>query len=636
MQQSPFRSLVMQLESGEISRREFLTRSAGLGVGVGSALFIANNVGATGTMRNGFAMYPRLQGTPEGSPDAAVGDTRPTVGMEGKTRGQDGELKIIQWQAITALFRHKSGGYKDVVAADMVNEPLLRNMEDGTIIPNLVTQVPSVETGTLEEDFSALTFNLKEGVLWSDGTPFTANDVRFTWQWITNPANGANTYDTWLPISDVEVVDDLTARVTFSNPSPAWFDPFCGHRGHIIPAHFWDNNFDHEDPTILNDAFLLGPLGTGPFVVDQFDVGDQVTFIANENYREENKPAFSNIVIKGGGDPASAARAVFQTGEYDFGWNIQIEPALVDELVNDDSAGFLVGDPGTNVERMTIQFADPHTEVDGQRAQKDTPNPVMGDKAVRQAMNLCVPRQLIAEEFYGLGQPATANILDGLESFSSTNTSWEFNTAKAAEILEEAGWVLNGDVREKDGVRLRILLATTVNAVRQKCQAVIQQAAKEAGIDVQLEQIDAGIFFDGAAGNDQNLTHHYWDMGMWATNATSILPITYLEGWTMGEDGDNIPQAENSFVGGNISRYQNPDYDAAFFTFNDMRSIEEAFELLIELNDILIEDVAVIPMVIRAGDTYGISRRLVPDNIAIGPGFELTYWNVANWNWAEA
>ena len=260
----------------------------------------------------------------------------------------------------------------------------------------------------------------------------------------------------------------------------------------------------------------------------------------------------------------------------------------------------------------------------------------MGDLAVRQAMNLCVPRQLISEEFYGLNQPPTANILDGLESFSSTNTSWEFDTAKAAEILEEAGWTLNGDYREKDGVKLRVLLATTVNAVRQKCQAVIQQAAKEAGIEVQLEQIDAGIFFDGAAGNDQNLTHHYWDMGMWATNATSILPITYLEGWTMGVDGENIPQAENLFVGGNISRYQNPEYDAAFATFNDMRSLDEAFELLIELNDILINDVAVIPMVIRAGDTYGISRRLVPDNIAIGPGFELTYWNVANWNLAQA
>jgi peptide/nickel transport system substrate-binding protein len=119
---------------------------------------------------------------------------------------------------------------------------------------------------------------------------------------------------------------------------------------------------------------------------------------------------------------------------------------------------------------------------------------------------------------------------------------------------------------------------------------------------------------------------------MWATNATSILPITYLEGWTSGVDGDNLPQKENDWVGGNISRWVSPEYDALFASFNDMRSIEEASDLLIQLNDMLIEDVAVIPMVIRAGDTYAISRSLVAENVAIGPGFELTYWNIANWN----
>ncbi len=632
MPQSRFGSLCIALENGELDRRTFLSRAAALGVTAGMATFAANAMSAKAagqTMRNGFAMYPSLQATPSASPVAGAGDTRPTVGMEGKTRGQDGELKILQWQAITALFRHKSGGYKDVVAADIVNEPLLRNMEDGSLIPNLAAEVPSVENGQLAKDFSSVTFKLKEGVLWSDGTPFTANDVRFTWQWITDPANGANTYDTWLPISDVEVVDDLTAKVSFSSASPAWFDPFTGHRGHIIPAHYWDN-----DPTntAKNDEFMVKPLGTGPFVLESFDINDQATFIANENYREPNKPAFAKVNIKGGGDPAAAARAVLQTGEYDFGWNVQIEPALVNELVNDNSAGFLEAQPGTNVERMTIQFADPHTEVNGQRAQKDTPNPVMGDKAMRQAINLCVPRQLISDEFYGLDQPPTANILDGLEDFSSPNTTWEFNPEKAAQILEEAGWVLDGEYRAKDGVKARVLLGTTVNAVRQKCQAVIQQACKQAGIEVQLEQVDAGIFFDAGVGNDQNLTHHYWDLAMWATNATSILPITYLEGWTAGPDGENIPQAENDFVGGNISRYINPDYDAKFATFNEQRTMEDAFQVLIDLNDILIEDVAVIPMIIRAGDTYGISRTLQEENIAIGPGFELTYWNIANWN----
>lgn len=627
MSQAPFRQLCDQLAAGVIDRRTFIARSAALGVTMGTAVFAANATAAlaAGGSKNGFAFYPRLQ-------DASgelVGDTRPTVGMEGKTRGQDGELKILQWQAITSLCRHKSGGYKDVVAADMVNEPLMRSMEDGTLIPNLIVEVPSVENGMLADDFSELTFKLIPGVTWSDGEPFTANDVRFTWQWIREPGTGAGTFDTWGNIKDIEVVDDLTARVTFVHPSPAWFDAFTGHRGHIYPAHFWDGDIMN---TAKTDEFMLAPIGTGPYVLERLDVGDQATFLANEKYREENKPAFSRIVIKGGGDPAAAARAVLQTGEYDFGWNIQIEPALVNELVHDDSPGFLVAQPGTNVERMTIQFADPHTEVDGQKAQKDTPNPVMSDPAMRQAINLCIPRQLIADEFYGLGQLPTSNILAGLDDFTSPNTSWEFDPEKAAALLEEAGWTLDGDYRSKDGVKARVLIGTTVNAVRQKCQAVIQQACKQAGIEVMLDSVDASIFFDSGAGNDQNLFHHYWDLAMWATNATSILPITYLEGWTAGPDGENIPQKENNWVGGNISRYVNPDYDAKFATFNEMTSVEEAFDLLIELNDMLIEDNAVYPMVIRAGDSYGISRTLVEENVAIGAGFELTYWNIANWN----
>lgn len=629
-----FASLCAALEDGTISRRSFLAKAAGLGVGMGTATFAANAVAvkAGGGSRNGFAVYPSLQGTPAGSPDDGVLDTRPAVGMEGKIRGQDGELKIIQWQAITSLCRHLSGGYKDVVAADTINEPLMRSLEDGSLVPNLCTEVPSVENGLLAEDFSTVTFKLKEGVVWSDGEPLTANDLRFTWQWVTEPSTGAGTYDTWMPIADIEVVDDLTAKVTFRTPSPAWFDPFTGHRGHVYPAHYWDNDIMN---TARNDAFMVNPLGTGPFVVETFDINDQVTLVANERYREENKPAFSRVLIKGGGDPAAAARAVLQTGEFDFGWNVQIEPALVDDLVNDESAGFLVAQPGTNVERLTVNFSDPHTEVDGQRSEKNTPNPVLADKAVRQALNLCIPRQLIADEFYGLGQPPVSNYLSGLEQFESPNTSWELNIEKAAQILEEAGWELDGDYRVKDGVPLRLLLGTTVNAVRQKSQAVIKESCKQAGIEITLDQVDAGIFFDTSAGNDQNLLHHYWDLAMWATNATSILPITYMEGYVAGPDGEKIPQRSNNWVGTNISRWVNPEYDAKFESFDDLRSMEEAFELLIELNDMLIEDVAVIPLVVRAGDTYALSRSLVAENIAIGPGFELTYWNIANWNRAD-
>jgi peptide/nickel transport system substrate-binding protein len=630
---SAFSRLCDELLLGTIDRRAFIARASALGLGAGLATIAANAVAvsAAGGSPNGFAVYPGQDATPSGSPVINGADTRPTVGMENKTRGQDGELRLIQWQAISSLCRHKSGGYKDVVAADIVNEPLMRSMENGELIPNLCTEVPSVENGLLAEDLSEVTFNLKEGVLWSDGTPFTANDLRFTWQWITEPSTGAGTYDTWIPIADIEVIDDLTARVVFTAPSPAWFDPFTGHRGHIYPAHFWDGDIMN---TAKTDEFMMKPLGTGPFVVESMAPNDQAVFVANENYREPNKPAFARVVIKGGGEPSAAARAVLQTGDYHYGWNLQVEPDILAGMVSEDGPGMVVVQPGTNVERCSINFSDPHTEVDGQRSEMNTPNPILSDKAVRQALALCIPRDVIAEQFYGEGQPPTANILSGVEAFESTNTSWEFNVERASQLLDDAGWALNDDgVREKDGVELRLELATTVNAVRQKTQAVIKEQASKAGIHIDLTQVDGTVFFDTAPGNDQNLSHFYWDLSMWATNATSLVPISYMAGWySGGPERDNIPQRSNDWAATNISRWINDDYDAAYESFSTVTSMDDAMALLIQLNDMIIDDIAVIPLVLRAADSYGISRSLVAENIALGPGFELNYWNIVNWN----
>ncbi len=624
-------TLCQELLRGHIDRRAFIHRVSALGLGAGLATFMANAVAvqAAGGSRNGFAVYPGQDGTPAGTPVDASLDIRPAVGMEGKTRGQDGDLRILQWQAVSHLCRHKSTGVKDNLVTDFINEPLMRTMPDGSLIPNLVLEVPSVENGLLKDDLTEVTFNLRPDVVWSDGEPFTGNDVRFTWEWVLHPDTGATTLDYWQDIADIEVVDDHTIRVSFVAPNPAWFDPFSADRGAIYPAHFWGGDITD---TAKNDEFMMSPIGTGPFVVEEFTPNDQAVFVANERYREPDKPAFARVIVKGGGDPAAAARAVLQTGEYDYAWNLQVEPEVLDSLVSDDSPGEVVVERGTAVERLNFQFADPWTEVDGQRAEMNTPHPILTDKAVRQAISFAIPRDLIAERFYGEGQPATPNILTGLESFDSPNTSWEYDLEKASRILDDAGWIMEGNVRKKDDLELRLVLATSVNSVRQKTQAVIKEELSKIGIEVQLEQVDAAIYFDSAAGNDQNIGHFYWDMNMWATNAQSVIPIGYMNAWYAGADRQNIAQKSNEWSGNNQARWVNEEYDATYDSIFTVTSMEEALELLIRLNDIVIEDVAVLPLVNRSADTYGISRTLVKENVALGAGMERNYWNIANWN----
>ena len=626
-------SLYDSLKAGKITRRQFLHRATATGIGASAALFLANSavIAAAGGSKNGFAVYPGQDGTPSASPapDAAG---FPDAGTENQTRGEGGELRLIQWQAPTTAAAHVNVGTKDFLAGALVSEPLLNFLPDGSLIAQLATEVPAVENGLLSEDLRSVTFKLKEGVVWSDGEPFTANDVVFTWQWIMNPDNASVSIEQWEPVESLEAVDDLTVVATFSEPSAAWFLPFTGNEnGPIYPSHVFG-----DDPSNRNEDFVTNPIGTGPFVIEEFRVNDQVTYVANENYREPNKPFFSRVLLKGGGEAAAAARAVCQTGEYHYAWNLQVEPEILQQIDEDGDFGTITVARGASVERLNLNFSDPNTEVDGQRSEINTPHPFLADLMVRQALNVACDRQTIADEFYGEGQPPTANILAGVEVFESPNTSWEFNLEKAAELLDDAGWVMNDDgVREKGGVEMRIRYATSVNAVRQKTQAVIKQSFDSIGVGTQLEQIDAGIYFDSTEGNEQNISHNYWDINMYTDNPTSPVPSSYLLAWYAGEDRSNVAQRSNAWQGQNYVRYVNDEFDARFEELLVETDMDRASELLIEMNDILINDVAVIPLVNRSVSTYAHSHELRAENLVLGPFHDVTYWNIANWNFAD-
>ncbi|MFM9108381.1 MAG: peptide ABC transporter substrate-binding protein [Chloroflexota bacterium] len=615
----PFSDLHAALKRGDLSRREFTLRALALGVAMPVISFVlrADTVSARPGRHLGWGVAA------QGEAAAA-----PAVGMDGKKRGEGGELKLLQWQAPTMMSPHVSTGTKDYLAASMVIEPLLHYLADGTLIPCLAAEVPTVENGGLSEDLKTVTYKLKDGVTWSDGQPFTADDVVFTYNWVVDPANASTSAGVYSIIDTMEAVDPLTVKVTFENPNANWFEPHGGTQwGAVYPKHILDT----EDKKGAHDTFLTKPVGTGPYKVESFSANDQVVYVINENYREADKPFFSKVNLKGGGDAASAARAVLQTGDYHYAWNLQVEPAVLAELEKGGKGKLVVG-RGTSVERIELQFADPNKEVDGQRAEKNTPNPVIGDLAVRQALNLAAPRDVISTQLYAGPEfePPTANILSGIPAMASPNTSWEYNIEKGGQLLEEAGWKMDGDVRKKDGVELKISYATSINPVRQKTQAIIKQGLEKMGFKVELRQVDSGIYFDGSPGNEQNINHFYNDLQMYTNNATTPIPVAYMIGWYAGTDGENIAQKSNNWNGQNYGRYVSPEYDALFEAVRLETDIAKAAELFIQMNDILINEVAVIPLINRAADKYAIANELVEENVAVSD-FEVNYWNIANW-----
>lgn len=610
----PLRELYDSYKAGTIDRRSFAQGATALGLTAPVIAFLGNQGAAA------------QDATPDASP---VGEalTRPEIGTEGQERGSGGDLNIIQWQAATHLSGHNATGVKDVMASVLVMEPLIHYLTDASMVPNLVTEVPSQENGRLSDDMTSVSFTLLEGLLWSDGEPVTANDIGFTIDWVKNPENNSVNSGVFATISDYEVVDDLNITVNFHETNPFWFAPFTGtSTGFLYPKHVLDGGGE-----AANQAFLSNPIGTGPYMVESFTPDDQGVFVPNPNYREPNKPYFGRVVIKGGGDPNAAAIAVVQTGEMDFAWNLQLEPDVIAGMEKEDNAGVFLPYPGVAVERINFNFSDPNTEVDGQRSEMNTPHPYLTDPAVRKAIMTAVDRDTIADKFYGNGQPAATNILNGDPRTESTNTERVWDLEAAAAMLEEAGWVMDGDIRKKDGVELKMVYATSVNAVRQKTQAVVKANLEQIGFKVELEQIPAGVYFAGD--NEQDINHFYWDIDMYQSVPSSPRPLSFFEAWVTGENAENIAQKSNNWQGQNFQRYQAPEFDELHAAAAVEPDPEKLADLFIEMNDHVILNHVILPLVV-VGSPRGASKRLRHENIHLAP-FSYDYWNIANWNLAD-
>ncbi len=553
---------------------------------------------------------------------AAAGAAAPAAGQG---RGKGDVLKLLYWQAPTILNPHLSSGTKDYHAASVTFEPLAWIGPDGKPVAALAAEIPTRENGGVAADGKSITWKLKQGVKWSDGSDFTADDVVFTYNYQKDKATAAVTSFATEGVDKVEAVDKNTVKVTFKDVQPNPYQLFVSDYGMIIQKKQFQ---DYMGEKAKDAPGNLKPVGTGPYKVDDFKPGDVVTYSINEYYRDPNKPFFKGVQIKGGGDATSAARAVFQTGEADYGWNLQVPWAAFSPLVNaPNSKGDLVVSPSSSVERILINFADPNKDVNGAKAEPSTKHPILSDIKVRQALKLAIDNKQIAEQLYGkAGGVPTCNVVVGVPDLESKNTTCNQDFDKANALLDEAGWKMGADgVREKDGQKLKLVYQTTVNPVRQATQDLIKAWWKKIGVDTELKAVNAGVFFSTDAGNPDTANKFYTDIEMYTNNADQPDYINYLAGWTTKE----VCSQANQWRCNNPSRYSNPDYDKLIDQLRTETDPAKRKDMTIKANDILINDVVAIPLVARTSPTSGKSKDLkgpIPNG-----GWSTELWNIADW-----
>ena len=565
MDEQALRGLIADVKRGKLSRRAFINRMIAVGL---TAPFAAQMLTYSG--------IAQAQTRP---------DYKPT------RRGGGGPLKILWWQGATLLNPHFAVGTKDQDGSRIFYEPLASWDPEGFLYPVLAAEIPDLENGGLSKDGKSVTWKLKPGVQWHDGKPFTADDVVFNWEYAKDPATAAVTSGTYQDIK-VEKVDTHTVRVLFPKPTPFWADAFVGVRGMIIPKHLFA---DFSGAKSRDAPTNLKPVGTGPYKFVDFKPGDMVRGEINTSYHAANRPHFDTIEMKGGGDAVSAARAVLQTGEYDYAWNLQVEDEILLRLEKGGKGTTLIA-PGGNIEHIQLNSTDPWTEVDGERSSMKTKHPTLTDKAVRQALGLLIDRKSVEDHIYGRTGIATGNFVNNPKRFVSPNTKWEFNIDKANDILEKAGWKKGPDgIRAKDGKKLKFVYQTSINTPRQKNQAIVKQAAQKAGIDMELKSVTASVFFSSDVANPDTYPHFYCDIQMYTTTMSQPDPWIFLNQFTSWE----VATKENKWQGRNITRWTSKEADEAYKAAEGELDPVKRAALLIKVNDLAVNDHAVIPVVYR-------------------------------------
>ncbi|WP_377274517.1 peptide ABC transporter substrate-binding protein [Rhizobium sp. R86522] len=543
-------------------------------------------------------------------------------------RGTDGDLKIIFWQAVSTMNPYLSGGTKEVYAASMVIEPLARYDETGALVPMLATEIPTVENGGVAADFKSITWKLKPDLKWSDGSAVTAEDAIFTWKYCTAPDGGCAQGAYFEGVTNVEAVDASTIKVSFADAKPYPYSAFVGAQAPLIQAAQFKDCLGAKAPECT--AANFGPVGTGPFVVNEFKPNDVVTFTANPNYRDAAKPAFASVTLKGGGDAASAARSVLETGEFDYAWNMQVEPEILDQMMTAGKGKIEVAF-GTQVERIDINPYGVDPSLGDKRSTKEAgPHPALSDPAVRRALSIAIDREIIDEAGYGPNGQPTCNILPAPDIYVSTAVDWclKQDIEGANKLLDDAGWVMGSDgVREKDGVKLSFLYQTSTNSVRQGTQALVKDMWSQIGVSVELRNISASVFFGGDPASPDTFQKFMADIQMYTNNFDGTDPEKYMAGWMC----DKIPNPANGWQGENIVRYCNPEYDALVKELGQTGELEKRAEIAKKLNDMLSNDVAQIPLIHR-GQPSAVNNTLLGVKMN---AWDSELWNVADWSRAK-
>jgi len=518
-----------------------------------------------------------------------------------------------------------NGFYTSMAFAQWANDLVVASLWDITdaleAYPVLAAEVPSVENGGISEDYMTYTIHLKEGLMWSDGTPLTSDDLVFTYQMIEDPANNMLQGSTIAEaLESVEAIDETTFTLTFNSPKP-FPEDLAGAPGlsTILPAHIYRPVYEAEGSIEFADANQDPTVFSGAYVLTEWRRGEQMTFDANSNYTM-GEVGIPRIVIRFFPD-TETQYAALQAGQLDFVPNVsEGDKARVSTFENVTITTVF----GGYIESLWLNIRDEAAPRAG--------HPALQDVRVRQAIRFALDRQAISDELLAGTVSPTDSIYGGspFENPDLGVTQHDVDAANA--LLDEAGWVdSNGDgTRDLDGVELVLRYGTTTAGWRNNIQAVVQQQLAEVGVGTILEAYPASEFFGAWANSGINAVGEY-DIAQYANNTALTNPanVTVYEALNC----DQIPGEENQ-GGQNFTGFCSEEMDAASDITLSSLDGEERLDAAYTIQQIMTDNVPVITLFPR-GDNYAYNTTRFAEAPVIGSGVGNQWFAIANWQLAE-
>ena len=536
-------------------------------------------------------------------------------------------LTLRYWQAPSLPSPYLSSGFKDRDASAVTLEPLASYDPEGRLVPRLAAAIPTVENGGIAPDGTRITWRLRPDLRWSDGSELTADDVVFTWRYCTAAESGCTNDSAFAGIASVSAPDERTVEILFEAPRSYPYDAFVGAATPVISEAQFARCLGEAARRCVEQN--ESPLGSGPYRIVEFVPNERALYERNPHYRGE-RPYFDRVVLEGGGDAHSAAHAVLVSGEADYAWNLQLEPGELAEL-EAGGRGTVVAAFASIVERLVLNQTNPDPSLGERRSEYldgENPHPFLTFAPIRRAMSMAISRDRIATELYGFAGRPTCNLIAAPPRYASTGNEECLRQDRAgANALLDASGVADTDgdgIREYQGLPLRITYQTTVNPVRQATQELVRGWWREIGIEAELVQHDASVFFGADAVSDPAASYRrfFADVQMYATGPR-VDPQGYLEGLRC----DHIQTREDNWAGENNARPCNPSYDELLARLAALPLGTGREALVRELNDVLVESRYEIPLVLR-GSVSAHARTL--EGVRIN-GWDSELWNIGEW-----